>query len=128
MHVKQMHAHAGTTPASLRGLSLGEYLDRGVDEFFIERQFDNWAANPDPKHPTIIIRYELLGEHIEEVLDFFACRQSFVLKARRTSWRDEPAHIRKGLERIYGRLNEKIESMPGIRILGPVRPRSAGAA
>lgn len=128
MHVKQMHARSGTTPASLRGVSLEEYLERGVDEFFIERQVDNWAGNPNPRHPTIIIRYELLDQHIEEVLDFLACRRSFALKPRRSSWRDQPEHIRKGLEQIYGAINAKIEAMPGIRIVMPAGARSAAAA
>jgi len=123
MHVVAMHAHSGTTPVRLRGVSIEEYLERGVDEFFIERQLDNWVGNADPKHPTILIRYELLGDHVDEVLDFFACRKAFVVRPRSSSWRDRPEPIRKGLERIYGRLNEKIEALPAVRI---VMPRAGG--
>ena len=117
MHVVAMHAHSGTVPVGLRGVSIEEYLERGVDEFFIERQLDNWVVNPNPKHPTILIRYELLGGHIDEVLDFFACRKAFVVTPRRSVWSDQPEHIRKGLERIYGRMNEKIEALPAIQVV-----------
>jgi len=119
MHVTAMHANSGTTPARLRGVSLEEFLERGVDEFFIERQFDNWLNNANLKHPTIIIRYEFLGDHIDEILDFFVCRKAFALKPRKSSWLEQPEHIRKGLERIYGRLNAKIEALPGVKIMTP---------
>ena len=119
MHAAAMHANSGTTPADLRGVSLEGYLDRGVDEFFIERQFDNWVHNPKPKHPTIVIRYESLSENIEAVLDFFACRHAFAVETRKSSWLQQPPHIRRGLERMYGNLNEKIERLPGMRILIP---------
>lgn len=119
MHAKAMHANSGTQPAKLRGMSLEEYLERGVDEFFIERQFNNWVNNPDPKHPTIIIRYELLADNIDQILNFFDCDKSFAVKTRKSSWTDQPAHIKKGLEKIYGPLNEKIEALPGIKILLP---------
>ena len=119
MHVKAMHANSGTKPANLRGMTLEEYLERGVDEFFIERQFNNWVNNSNPKHPTIIIRYELLGENIDQILNFFGNDKPFPVKSRKSSWIDQPAHIKKGLEAIYGPLNAKIEGMPGIQIIMP---------
>lgn len=117
MHVKAMHANSGTMPAKLRGMSLEEYLERGIDEFFIERQFDNWVCNPAPKHPTIIIRYELLSDNIDQVLQFFGSDKPFIVKSRKSSWLEQPAHIRNGLEKIYGHLNEKIEALPGVKII-----------
>lgn len=121
MHVAAMHAHSGTAPVGMRGVSIDEYLERGVDEFFIERQLDNWVGNLHPKHPTILIRYELLGDHIDEVLDFFACRKAFAVHPRRSSWADQPEHIRKGLTKIYGRVHDKIEALPAVRIMMPQR-------
>ena len=119
MHVKAMHANSGTKPANLRGMTLEEYLERGIDEFFIERQFNNWVNNSNPKHPTIIIRYELLGENIDQILNFFGSDKPFPVKSRKSSWIDQPAHIKKGLEAIYGPLNAKIERLPGIQIIMP---------
>ena len=119
MHVKAMHANSGTRPANLRGVTLEEYLERGIDEFYVERQFDNWVNGANIKHPTILIRYELLDGNIDQILDFFRCSKPFVFKARKSSWQDQPEHIRSGLERIYGAVNEKIESMPAVKILLP---------
>jgi hypothetical protein len=119
MHVKAMHAGTDTQPADLRGVTLEEYLERGVDEFFIERQFDNWVNQAHPEHPTILIKYEELQDNIGDVLAFFGVKDSFNVKKRNSSWLDQPAHIRKGLERVYGGLYEKIEAMPGIKILNP---------
>lgn len=114
MHAGRMHAHSDTTPAHLHGMSLHEYLERGVDEFFMERQFNNWTNPACTRHPTLLIRYELLDRHIEQILDFFACRKTFHIQARKTCWRDQPEHVRRGLEKIYGALNDRIEGMPGI--------------
>lgn len=119
MHVTAMHANSGTKPARLRGMSLEEYLEHGVDEFFIERQFNNWVNNSNPKHPTIIIRYELLSDNVEQILDFFGCDKPFTVKTRKSSWLDQPEYIKRGLESIYGHLNAEIEALPGVKILMP---------
>lgn len=119
MHAKAMNALSGTVPPDLRRVSLEEFLERGIDEFYIERQFDNWTNNPNPKHPTILIKYEELEGHIDEVLQFFGCKRPFAIKPRRSSWQEQPENIRSGLETMYGSLNEKIQAMPGIRTLVP---------
>lgn len=117
MHAKAMHAGSGTHPADLRHMTLDEYLDRGIDEFFIERQFDNWTDESRSRHPTILIKYEALANELDTVLAFFNVKYPFKVKERKSSWLDQPAHIRKGLERIYGGLYEEIEAMPGVLIL-----------
>ncbi|MDO8412667.1 MAG: hypothetical protein Q7S51_02635 [Gallionellaceae bacterium] len=120
MHVRAMNAGSGTHPAMLSGVSLEAYLERGADEFNMERQFDNWVNHAPSHAPVILIKYETLAEHIPEVLKFFACRYPFEVKQRRTTWRDQPEPVRKGLERIYGGLLAKVEAMPPIKILYPV--------
>jgi len=119
MHAKAMHAGAGTQPADLRGMSLDEFLENGRDEFFIERQFNNWVHGSDPRHPIVLIKYDELSSNIDQVLEFFGVRDSFTVKQRSSDFQDQPEHIRKGLERIYGDLNEKILAMPGVKILEP---------
>lgn len=119
MHVHAMHADSGTLPVDLRDVSLEAYLEKGIDEFAMERQFDNWVNYSASKGPIILIKYESLAEHVDEVLSFFYCPYPFEVKQRRTSWMSEPSHIRDGLERIYGGLNTKIDEMPPIKILNP---------
>ena len=125
MHAKAMNANSPTRPVKLRGVTLEEYLEGGVDYFRMERQFDNWVGNSDPRHPTILIKYEDLGTHIGEVLDFFGCNKDFSVKARRSSWQEQPLHIRRGLEHIYGSLHEKVQAMPGLRVLTPLASRTS---
>ena len=119
MHAQAMNAGSGVRPADLRGVTLESYLKRGIDEFNLERQFENWAHAADLKHPTIIIRYEYLVDHIDEVLKFFGCRYVFDVRQRTSSWQKQPAQIQDGLVQMYGGLNAKIEAMPPIKIIYP---------
>jgi hypothetical protein len=119
MHAHAMNVGSGVQPASLRNLSLEAYLERGIDEFNMERQFDNWHQVADPKHPMILIKYEQLADHISEVLQFFSCRYAFEVRRRSSSWQEQPAHIRAGLERMYGGLSAKIDDKPPIQIIYP---------
>lgn len=118
MHVKAMNANSQTVPVDLSGVGIEAFLERGVDEFHIERQFDNWADEQNAKHPTVLIKYEGLSRSIGDVLEFFDMTKPFVVKARQSAWQSQPEHIRKGLERMYGGLAEKIEAMPDITIFG----------
>lgn len=119
MHAKAMHAGSKTRPADMRGVTIESYLEKGVDEFCIARQFDNWTRQAEPRHPIILIKYETMKDSIDEVLAFFGVKDPFPVKSRQSSWRDQPAHIQAGLERMYGGLNEKIEAMPPVRVLLP---------
>lgn len=119
MHVKAMHAGSGTMPADLQGVTLEEFLQAGRDEFYMERQFDNWTAETNPKHPIMLIKYETLGENIDEILDFFGTKDSFEVRERKSSWLDQPEPIQKRLEKVYGSLCAKVEAMPAIKIVYP---------
>lgn len=119
MHSKAMNINSPTPAGSLKGVTLEEFLERGVDEFRIERQFDNWAGNPNPKHPTILIKYENLGDTIGEILDFFECKEPFEIKSRNSAWQEQPQPIVDGLIKIYGGIAAKIDAMPPIKILLP---------
>lgn len=116
MHVRAMNAHSPTPPFDLKGMSIEEYLERGVDEFRIERQFDHWTSPANARHPTVLIKYEGLPQGIGQVLTFFAATRPFEVYSRQSSWTDQPAHIRSGLERMYGGLLGKVEAMPPITI------------
>ncbi len=119
MHVRAMNADSGTEPKNLEGVSLEEFLAQGKDEFYMERQFDNWTSEVNPKHPIILIKYEALADHIGEILDFFGTKDPFEVKERKSSWLDQPESIRKQLEKIYGGLFDKVEAMPPIKIISP---------
>lgn len=116
MHVKAMNAYSPTPAVSLKGVTIEEYLERGIDEFRIERQFDNWTNEANAKHPTVLIKYEDLSDNIDTVLAFFGVSRSFEVKRRSSSWQSQPEAIRKGLENMYGGLLAKVEAMPSIQI------------
>lgn len=127
MHVQAMNSNSPTGAVNLRGLSLEEYLERGRDEFHIERQFMNWTNSANASHPTVLIKYERLGSHIGEVLEFFGCKKAFEVRTRTSSWLEQPQHIRRGLERIYGGLAERIETAPDLVFLPGTKHESVGA-
>jgi hypothetical protein len=117
MHAEAMNANSPTPAARLKGMGIEEYLERGVDEFRIERQFDNWTNPANARHPTLLIRYEALGGSIEAVLRFFECTKPFAVQGRSSQWMSQPEHVRRGLVRMYGGLFERIEAMPPVVIL-----------
>ena len=119
MHVEAMHINSGTQPAKLKGVSLEEYLSHGIDEFFLERQFDNWTNQDNVKVPTILIKYEELEDNIDTILDFFQCKKPFAVKMRKSAWEEQPQEIQDGLVDIYGGFKEKVDAMPGVKILYP---------
>jgi hypothetical protein len=132
MHARAMNAGSPTPSTLPSRISIEEYLERGVDEFRIERQFDNWTDPANARHPTILIKYEALPQNLSQVLAFFECAKPFQVRSRRSQWTDQPAHIQRGLERIYEPLLTKIEAMPPLVILHgehlPATAAFAGAA
>lgn len=119
MHANAMNVNSGTKPSNLKNVGLEAYLEKGVDEFRTMRQLENWTNPALVKHPTILIKYEDLAGNVDKVLEFFGCDKPFEFKARNSAWESQPAHIKDGLEKVYGELFRKIEAMPAITILEP---------
>jgi hypothetical protein len=117
MHITALHRHTGVTPPSLTGVSIDQYLEAGKDQFGLEAQFDRWAGGEKAPAPLILIKYEGLQEGIGDVLKFFGVSKPFDVRSRKSSWEKEPEHVRKGLEKIYGSLREKVLAMPSIKII-----------
>lgn len=120
MHNKAMNANSGSKIANLKDMSLEEYLERGIDEFNLNRQLTNWLNPELVKHPTILIKYETLGDNIEEILAFFDCPKPFSVKTRQSSWLDQPSDIVNGLENMYGDFYKRVLEMPDITVLEPL--------
>ncbi|MFT4939431.1 MAG: hypothetical protein ACI88A_002473 [Paraglaciecola sp.] len=119
MNSQAMNVNSGVEIADLKGVEIDEYLQRGVDEFRLDRQFTNWLDPKLTKHPTILIKYEELADNIEQVLDFFGCDKPFEVRTRKSSWDTQPANIVSGLVNMYGDFNQRVEKMPAITILQP---------
>lgn len=119
MHAKAMNANSDTPAANLKNMSIEEYLERGIDEFRLERQLDNWLNPALTQHPVILIKYEELSESIDDVLAFFDCEKSFSVRSRKSSWLEQPKPIVEGLEKMYGGFFDKVNNMSAITIVEP---------
>ena len=119
MNTQAMNVGSGAEIADLKGVEIEEYLQRGVDEFRLDRQLTNWCDPKLTKHPTILIKYEELADNIEQVLDFFGCDKPFEVRTRKSSWDTQPANIVSGLVDMYGDFNKRVEEMPAITVLQP---------
>lgn len=119
MHSKAMNVNSPTPYTPLKGVSIEAYVEEGIDHFNIERQFNHWLDETQTQHPTLLIKYESLTESIEDILKFFECDNAFEIKKRNSAWREQPAHVVEGLQKMYGGLAERIEAMPATKILLP---------
>lgn len=119
MHARAMNAHSETPPANLKGMTIAEYLERGIDEIRIERQVDNWVNAAACPHPILLIKYEALARNLGQVLEYFESSEPYEVLPRRTGWEEEPEPIRRGLEKLYGPLREKIMALPDLRLIEP---------
>ena len=119
MHAKAMNAGSDTPAAKLQDVSLEEYLSRGVDAFHLDRQLNNWMNPELTQHPIILIKYEELANHIDEVLKFFGCTKPFEVKTRNSAWESQPTEIVDGLKAIYGDFAARVDAMPAISIIEP---------
>jgi hypothetical protein len=114
-HERSMsRATPGYTPVLRRNTTLQEYLEGGVDRFFLEDHLDNWIGYRGNQVRILAVKYEALGDHIEEVLSFLDCLRPFVVRSRTSSIEDQPEAIRRGLEAIYGPLKVRIDSLPSM--------------
>lgn len=119
MHANAMNANSDTSAADISNMSIESYLERGIDEFRLERQLDNWLNPALTKHPIILIKYEDLASSIGDVLAFFDCDKPFEVRTRKSSWLDQSPTIVAGLEKMYGDFNERVNAMPAITVVAP---------
>lgn len=98
------------------GLSLKDYAARGRDLFFFQEHFEAWTKN-FVFYPTLVVRYEAIHESLEQIAGFLNLPPEFIsefppLKERGSDIAKIDPGTLKGLERMYGNLAQKIESMP----------------
>ena len=91
-----------------------EYLNAGVDRFFLHRHLGNWVEYQGKRVRIMAVKYEALGEHIQELMDFLECTRPFEVRPRKSKYDDQPPEIQAGLEEMYGELRARIESLPSL--------------
>lgn len=112
-HEKSMaRSIPGYRPVLRKDTTVREYLEAGVDRFFLGRHLENWVDYPGSKVGILAVKYEALGEHIQEILAFLQCDRPFEVRSRKSRYENQPPEIQEGLERMYGELRERVEALP----------------
>lgn len=97
------------------GMPLKKYLENNdFDKFYTEEHLDNWLNYNDGKTKIRIVKYEYLNTHIEEILEFANCQESFPIKERKNYIENQSEEIQKLMKKMYGSLKEKIDQLPSI--------------
>jgi hypothetical protein len=95
-----------------KSTTVQEYLDGGVDRFFLEDHLRNWTEYAGSQVKVLAVKYEALGDHIEEILAFLNCDRPFEVRPRTSRFDNEPEAVQKGLEAMYGELKDRIDALP----------------
>ena len=114
-HEKSMaRSIPGYTPVLRKDTTPLEYLEAGVDRFFLGQHLENWVEYSGNQVKILAVKYEALGEHIQEILNFLECDRPFHVRPRTSKYDDEPPEIQAGLEKMYGGLKARIEALPSL--------------
>lgn len=97
-------------------ISLEKFLNDGKDYFELENHWRNWTQSK-VKFPLLLIRYESVPKHIEEIAKFTNSPVDFYkFKKRNSNWENRPKHIKDKLYSMYGKLWEDIKNFDEIKI------------
>lgn len=109
----------GYRRAVRREMTVLEYLRAGEDRFFLRQHLENWIGYRGHQVKILAVKYENLGEHIQEILEFLECPRPFQVRARSSRFDDEPPEVQTRLEEMYGDLKAEIDALPSlIRVNG----------
>jgi hypothetical protein len=95
-----------------RETSVLEYLQAGEDRFFLREHLSNWVDYDGDQVRILAVKYEALGDHIDEIMGFLECPRPFRVRPRSTRFDDESPEVQAGLEAMYGSLKERIDGLP----------------
>ena len=83
----------------------------------------NWVEYQGKRVRIMAVKYEALGEHIQELMDFLECTRPFEVRPRKSKYDDQPPEIQAGLDKGRFLQAEKIPPLakPAFRF-GKERP------
>jgi hypothetical protein len=112
-HEKSMsRAIPGYRPLLRKDTGALEYLRGGVDRFFFQKHLENWIEYEGDRVKVLAVKYEALGDHIDEVLAFLDCPRPFHVKPRTSRFDNESEAVQAALEEMYGELKARIDALP----------------
>jgi hypothetical protein len=95
-------------------MDLHRFIDQGRDCFGLEEHFDNWCNKSLRSYPILLIRYESMCNHTDEIGRWFGRSCSIEHRPRKSNWKTQQQWISDGLRAVYGRLWDKIISFDEI--------------
>ncbi len=114
-HERSMaRAVPGYTPVLTRKTTLEEYLRAGVPRFFLGEHLGNWVGYEGREVSILAVKYEALGDHMDEIHRFLGFRKPFRVRPRRSRLEEASPEVRAGLEAMYGELRRKVAEMPSL--------------
>ena len=95
-----------------------DYLARGVDLLRWGEQVEHWTQEAGP-YPILTLRYETLWDHLPELFAFMNVPAERIdsfpeHRPRASDHRALSSHQRELLQRLYGTLKQRIDSLPDV--------------
>lgn len=108
-------------------LSLQEYAGGGRDVFHFQNHYEAWCEK-FVLRPTLVLKYEAIHTHLEELRAFAGLPESFVKmfpekRDRKSSLEDLDAECVAGLQKMYGKFQRRVIAMPDCQIVHPSERR-----
>ena len=121
-HYQFLRMVADPAPDVLRRLSsLDAFLDGGVDEFLLEDHVGQWLARGSLGYPLLAVSLESLDDTWPVVCCFLGLEEGhpgLPAATRGSDWRGLPRPQRDKLDEMYGRLVQRLESLPPVQVVG----------
>lgn len=112
-----------------QSLSLQMYAENGVDLFLFDEHLEVWMKKY-VFYPTLVVKYDAIHDSIHQIREFLDLPNEFAsnfppLKERGSSLDKIAPETLENLQKMYGSLEEKMESMPRVFKLEPCAKQSA---
>ncbi|MCJ7627092.1 MAG: hypothetical protein MUO50_01770 [Longimicrobiales bacterium] len=104
----------GYEPWLQKDTTLLDFLQADVDRFFLGRHLENWVEYPGTRVKILAVKYESLAEHIQDIMSFLECDRPFEVRPRTSRYENQHPEIQAGLEKMYGKVRARIESLPSL--------------
>lgn len=111
--------------------TLAAFAEAGIDDFLMADHLAGWTSAVDRGYPIVLVRTEALHDAWPDFLDSVDLPRDIPPLPRVTrssDWREMPAQVRSSLDCMYGRLAERISSMPALEVVSGSRPPTRRAS
>lgn len=117
------HAIAVTGKRATHFNQISNFLEEGKDTFGFEEQFDNWTSESlNVPYPRLLVNFNYMWDNLDYILGYMGIElnqsNSFLHKKERVNRMNELSDTDKlKLENIYGKLDNRMKKLPGIKLI-----------